>query len=100
MTGTKPAAKGSLISALIVVNLCLLAALLSACFALPSAYAQPGGRGGEYLCVTAKPAGQTYEVLYVLDPATHSLHAFYPGLPQSRLFSKTEPRDLKKDFGE
>lgn len=93
-TATKRAA----ITALIVANVCLAAALLSACFSLPVARAQPGGRGGEYVCVTAKPAGQTYDVLYVLDPAAHRLHAFYPGLPQSKQLSRAEPRDLKKDF--
>ena len=97
--GTSPASKRSAITALIVANVCLLAALLSVCFSLPIAYAQPGGRGGEYVCVTAKPASQSYDVLYVLDPAGQKLHAFYPGLPQSKLLSRAEPRDLKKDFG-
>ena len=95
---TKPATKRSAITVLVVVNLCLLAALLSVCFSLPIANAQPGARGGEYVCVTAKPASQTYDVLYVLDPAAHRLHAFYPGLPQSKQLSRAEPRDLKKDF--
>lgn len=97
--GTMPAAKRPAITVLIVVNLCLLAALLSVCFSLPIAHAQPGGRGGEYVCVTAKPASQSYDVLYVLDPAAHRLHAFYPGMPQSKQLSRAEPRDLKKDFG-
>jgi len=97
--GTGPATKRSAIAALIVANFCLLAALLSVCFSLPIANAQPSGRGGEYVCVTAKPASQSYDVLYVLDPAAHKLHAFYPGLPQSKLLSRSEPRDLKKDFG-
>ena len=96
---TRPATKRFAITVLIFANLCLLAALLSACFSLPNANAQPGGRGGEYVCVTAKPASQSYDVLYVLDPAAHKLHAFYPGLPQSKLLSRAEPRDLKKDFG-
>jgi len=96
---TRPVTKRSAIPALIVVNLCLLVALLSVCFTLPIAYAQPGGRGGEYLCVTAKPAAQSFDVLYILDPSAHKLHAFYPGLPQSKLLSRAEPRDLKKDFG-
>ena len=96
--GTRPTTKRFAITVLVVANLCLLAALLSVCFSLPMARAQPGGRGGEYVCVTAKPAGQTYDVLYVLDPAAHKLHAFYPGLPQSKQLSRAEPRDLKKDF--
>jgi hypothetical protein len=97
--GSKSATKRSAITVLIVANLCLVAALLSACFSLPDAYAQLGGRGVDYLCVTAKPAGQTYDVLYVLDPTAQQLHAFYPGLPQSKQLSWAEPRDLKKDFG-
>ena len=91
--------KRSLIGALIVVNVCFLAALLSVCFRLPGAYAQAGARGADYLCVTAKPAGQSYDVLYVLDPAAQRLHAFYPGLPQTKQLSHAEPRDLKADFG-
>lgn len=97
--GSSPATKRSAITALIVANLCLLAALLSVCISLPATYAQGGGRGGEYVCVTAKPASQSYDVLYVLDPTAHRLHAFYPGLPQSKQLSRAEPRDLKKDFG-
>src|SRR3989304_4362452 len=96
---TKQTTKRSAITALIVVNLCLLTALLSVCFSLPIAYAQPGGRGGEYVCVTAKPASQSYVVLYVLDPAAHKLHAFYPGLPQSKQLSHAEPRALTAEFG-
>ena len=95
---TKQTTKRSVITALIFANLCLLAALLSVCFSLPIAYAQPGGRGGEYVCVTAKPASQSYDVLYILDSAAHRLHAFYPGLPQSKQLTRAEPRDLKKDF--
>ena len=49
--------------------------------------------------MTAKPAGQSYDVLYMLDPAAHKLHAFYPGLPQTKQLSHAEPRDLKADFG-
>jgi len=97
--GTRPTTKRFAITVLIFANLCLFAALLSVCFSLPNAYAQPSGRGGEYVCVTAKPASQSYDVLYVLDPAAHKLHAFYPGLPQSKQLNRAEPRDLKKDFG-
>jgi len=97
--GTRPATKRSVITVLIVANLCLLAALLSECLSLPNAKAQPGGRGGEYVCVTAKPEGQSYDVLYLLDSAAHRLHAFYPGLPPNKQLTQVEPRDLKKDFG-
>jgi len=96
---SRPAAKPTAITVLIVVNLCLTAALLSACFSLPTTFAQGIGRGGEYVCVTAKPASHTYDVLYILDSAAHRLHAFYPGLPQSKQLTQAESRDLKKDFG-
>lgn len=92
--------KRSLITALIVANLCLLMALLSVFLTLPTTYAQGGGRGVDYLCVTAKPAGQSYDVLYVLDPAAQQLHAFYPGSPQNKQLLRAESRDLKIDFGD
>ena len=90
--------RSSAIFLLVIVNLGLLAALLSECFELPPAYAQPGGRGADYLCVTAKPAGQSYDVLYLLDPSAHRLHAMYPSSPPAKKLTRTEPRDLKKDF--
>ena len=98
--GEGPDSKRSLITMLVAANLCLLAALLSVFTTLPASYAQGGGRGADYLCVTAKPAGQGYDVLYLLDPTAQQLHAFYPGLPQSKQLSRAEPRDLKKDFGD
>ncbi len=94
-----PSKRGpSAIFLLVILNLTLLAALLAACFELPGAYAQPGGRGGEFLCVTAKPASQAYDVLYVLDPAAHKLHAMYPAMAPAKQLSRAAPRDLKKDF--
>ncbi len=92
--------KRPIITLLIVVNLCLLTGLLSALIALPKTYAQGGGRRADYLCVTAKPAGQSYDVLYVLDQSSQQLHAFYPGSPQNKQLSRAESRDLKLDFGE
>lgn len=92
---TKPV----LLALLIGLNLVLVLALLSVNNSLPAAWAQGGGRAGEYLCVTAKPAGQAYDVLYVLDQAAHKLHAFYPGQPPSKQMLKAEPRDVRKDFG-
>jgi len=98
-TGAFTNPKRSLITTLILANLCLLVALLSAFRALPTTYAQGGSRGVDYLCVTAKPAGQSYDVLYVLDPTAQQLHAFYPGSPQNKQLLRAESRDLKIDFG-
>ncbi len=91
--------KRSLIVLLVVVNLILGAAFLTSTTSLPDAFAQAGIRSGEFLCVTAKPAGQSYDVLYVLDMPNRQLHAFYPGLPQSKNITRAQPRDLVSDFG-
>ena len=92
--------KATLLASLVAVNVFLLVALLTAGGALPTASAQPGGRGGgNYLCVTAKAAGQSYDVSYVLDQSGQQLHAFHPGQGQNRQLTRTEPRDLARDFG-
>jgi hypothetical protein len=92
--------KRVLIALLAGLNLFLVALLLSQVSPLPSAFAQAGrGGGGGYICATAKPSGRTFEVLYLLDPATRKLHAFYPASPQSKEFAHAEPRELDKDFG-
>jgi len=96
----RSARKRSAVVLLAGLNVILLLALLTPRLGSPAAFAQPGPRGPGYLCVTAKPAGQTYDVLYLLDPAAQKLHAFYPGLPQNRQLTRAEPRDLKKDFGD
>ena len=97
--GTRTTTKPVLLALLAGLNLVLVLALLSVNNSLPAARAQAGGRGGEYLCVTAKPAGQAYDVLYVLDQASNKLHAFYPASPPSKQMLKAEPRDVRKDFG-
>lgn len=87
------------IALLLVINFALLLALITFHNSFPSAMAQAGGRGGEYLCVTAKPSGQAYDVLFVLDPASHKLHGFYPAPPPAKQMLRSEPRDVRKDFG-
>ncbi len=91
--------KRTIIVLLVGINVLLAAALLFSVAALPTARAQIGARPGELLCVTAKPAGQSYDVLYMLDISTHRLHAFYPASPQSRRLTSAQPRDLLADFG-
>jgi len=81
------------------LNVVLILAMLSFQNALPTARAQAGGRAGGYVCVTAKPSGQAYDVLFVLDTASDKLHAFYPSQPPSKQMLRSEPRDLHKDFG-
>lgn len=95
----RTALKRSLLVMLVALNAALVLGLLGAAGLLPQALAQPAGRGGNYLCVTAKSAGQAYDVLYILDQSGQQLHAYYPPQPQSRQLVRAEPRDLKKDFG-
>ncbi|MBI4718301.1 MAG: hypothetical protein HY763_10885 [Planctomycetes bacterium] len=91
--------KRGIIAALVGLNLLLLAALLSDVFALPTAYAQAGGRGGAVACLTAKAAGQSYDVLYVLDGNSKRLHAFVPASVQTRKYRPVGMRELDKDLG-
>jgi len=64
----------------------------------PSAYAQPGGRPGNLTCVTAKAAGQSFDLLYVLDVTSRKLFAFYPSSGRNTQLVAAPPRDLVKDF--
>ena len=82
---------------LVGANLLFLAALLIGSYSLPAAYAQGSARPGDFACVTAKAAGQSYDVLYVLDLPARKLYALYP--TQSKRLMTAPPRDLAKDFG-
>jgi len=89
----------SAIVALAGLNVALLAALLLQTFSLPTALAQAVARRGDFVTVTAKAAGQTYEVLYLLDVPSRQLHALYPGLTPRNKLVAVAPRDLAEDFG-
>ncbi len=91
--------KRSVIAILVGVNLILLGALMMQSYALPAAFGQGGGRPGDFVCVTAKAAGQTYDVLYVLDVPARKLYGFYPPSGQAKRLTTAPPRDLAKDFG-
>jgi hypothetical protein len=84
---------------LIGVNLLLLALLILGGHSPPMAYAQTSARAGDFLCVTANVAGQSYDALYVLDLPSRKLYAFYPTDARSNQLVATQPRDLLKDFG-
>ncbi len=90
--------KRSWIALLVGVNAMLIVALLAQVVSLPTALAQASRRGGKPVCVTAKGSGQTYDVLYVLDPSQAELLALYPGGGPGSKLKATPPRDLKKDF--
>ncbi len=88
--------KRSLIVLLVGANLFLLALLLFGSYSLPAAYAQAGGRAGDFSLVTAKAAAQNYDVVYVLDRPARKLHAFYPTGRGG--FAYAQWRDLVSDF--
>jgi len=91
--------KHSIIVLLVGLNLFLLGVLLIGSYSLPSAYAQSGGRAGDFALVTAKVAGQSYDAVYVLDRPSRKLFALYPtGGGQRVQFVAAPPRDLVKDF--
>lgn len=90
--------KRSAIVALVGLNVALAVALLASALSLPTALAQAGVRRGDFVAVTAKAAGQSFEVLYLLDVPSRKLHALYPGnTPRNKLVA-TPPRDLAEDF--
>lgn len=90
--------KRSIIVVLAGLNALLALGLLAGIISLPRAYAQ-SGRGGGFVSVSAKPASQAYDVVYILDRQQEKLHAFYPANAQSGKFLYGQYRDLKKDFG-
>jgi len=89
--------KRLIIALLALANGVLTLALLAAMNPLPQAFAQ-GGAAGSFLAVSAKPGGQSYHVLWVLDLPSDKLYAFYPPTAARRDVVPTEPRDLAKDF--
>ncbi len=88
--------KRSVIVALVGLNLFLFALLALSSYSPTMAFAQAGGRAGDFSCVTAKAAGQSYDVVYVLDRQGRKLHAFYPGAQGKFAYGKF--RDLTADF--
>ena len=83
---------------LVGLNLLFLVALWVTSFSPSPAYGQTGGRAGEFLSVTAKAAGQTYDVLYILDVPGRKLYAFYPSGGRTEQLVAAQPRDLAQDF--
>lgn len=88
----------ALIVLLAGINVILLVGLLAANIAPSAAFAQAGSPGG-MACVTAKAAGRTYDVVYLLDSAQHKLHAFYASNPQTKKHVHAGFRDLAQDLG-
>ena len=91
--------KRSIITALAGLNILLLTILILGSYQSPSAFAQMAGRRGDFITATAKPSGQSYDVLYLLDVTSRKLHAFYPSSARSNNYLHSPPRDLEADFG-
>ena len=92
--------KRSGIVILVGLNLLLAALLVVGTYSPPAAFALSGGRGGDFACITAKTAGQNYDVVYVLDQAADKLHAFHPESANRANYTHGGFRDLRQDFGE
>jgi hypothetical protein len=90
--------KRSLIVLLVGVNLFLLALLLIGSYSVPAAYAQSGGRAGDFSMVTSKVAGQSYDVVFILDRPARRLHALYPTSARQVQLAPAQSRDLVQDF--
>ncbi|MGD2109969.1 MAG: hypothetical protein PVI86_11325 [Phycisphaerae bacterium] len=91
-------ARRAIVVLLVGLNLLLLLALVVATQPGAAAYAQSGARAGDFVCVTAKAASQSYDVLYVLDVPGRKLYGFYPANRSRGTLVGSPPRDLAKDF--
>lgn len=87
--------RSSIITALVGLNLFLLAILLIGSYSLPKAEAQSGGRAGDFVTVTALAAGQAYDVLYVVDVPKRKMYGF---IPEPNSLDFVAFTDLKEDF--
>ena len=90
--------KRTIVVMLAGLNLFFLALMIAGSTSPPAAYAQKGGRAGEFSCVTAKAAGQSYDVVYILDRPGRKLHALFPTAGRGKKFEYAQFRDLDKDF--
>ncbi len=91
--------KRSLVVLLTGLNVLLLIILLIGSYSLPAVYAQVGGgRPGDWLAVTAKPQGQAYEALYLLNRQDDKLYVLYPTNVRQKHYKTAAFRDLKRDF--
>ena len=81
---------------LLGVNLALVAAMLLIAPGLPAAHAQAVAQGGNYIMVTGRIMDD-YDVLYLVDLNTRTLHALTIEFTQRRLENRGY-RSLVADF--
>jgi hypothetical protein len=88
--------KRGLIVALVGINLILLAALVFSIDGGAAAYANPGGRPGDFALCTVK-VHKDWDVLYVLDQQTRRLHCLMPTKTGDGKLTYVQSRDLEAD---
>ena len=86
------------ITALVGLNLALLAGLVILSYDLPEALAQQRGGGGKYAVVTARYTGGA-DALYVFHTQKKVLVAIIPNQNQSGRIESTTWRDVSGDLG-
>ncbi len=89
--------KRSLIVALVGVNLILAAILIFSRDALPAAYANGGGRPGDFAVCTVK-VHDNFDVVYVLDQQVRRLYCFVPSKGSDGKLICVQTRDLESDI--
>lgn len=89
--------KHSLITALVGVNLVLAAALVFSFDLVPEAYADRGGRPGDFSMCTVV-VKRDIGCIYILDHADRKLHCFAPTRGKDGTLSYVQTRDLESDF--
>jgi hypothetical protein len=87
------------ITALVGLNLALLAGLVILSYDLPEALAQQRGGGGKYAVVTARYTGGA-DALYVFHTQKKVLVAIIPNQNQSGRIESTTWRDVSGDLGQ
>ena len=89
--------KRSIITALVGLNLLLLAALVFSTYSPPAAFAQRRGAAADYVAVTCR-ADKDYDALYIIDLTERNLHCFVPNRDRSGRTLYAGRRNLVADF--
>ena len=89
--------KRSIITALVGLNLFLLATLIFGSYSLPAAFAQRRGASGDYVAVTCR-ADVNYDALYIVDLPERALHCFVPNRDRKGGILYAGARNLAADF--
>ena len=89
--------KRSIITALVGLNVFLMASLVLGVFSPPQAFAQRRGAASDYVAVTCR-ADRDYDALYIIDLPERALHCFVPNRDRSGRVVYGGARNLATDF--